>query len=98
MSDHYKHVMDCLETARNGRFCAGAEKAATEIERLRAENEKLREGILEALEWNWLSDDFPENLYFELAQLAQPKKPPAEIWADIKPEALKAQAGRRGRS
>jgi len=33
MSD-YTPVKDCLEAARNGRFCAGAESAMREIERL----------------------------------------------------------------
>ena len=41
MSNHYKHVSDCLEVARNARYCAGAEKAATEIERLQARIELL---------------------------------------------------------
>ncbi len=43
MSDRYKHVSDCLEVARNARYCAGAEKATTEIERLRTENEQRLE-------------------------------------------------------
>lgn len=43
MSDRYKHVSDCLEVARNARYCAGAEKAATEIDRLRTENEQRLE-------------------------------------------------------
>ena len=37
MSDtnYYEHVKDCLEGARNRRFCAGAENGAAEIKRLR---------------------------------------------------------------
>ena len=46
MSDRYKHVSDCLEVARNARYCAGAEKAATEIERLRM----LKDGAGDLLE------------------------------------------------
>ena len=45
MSNHYKHVSDCLEVARNARYCAGAEKAATEIERLQTKNKQLREAL-----------------------------------------------------
>lgn len=41
----YEHVKDCLEGARNGKFCAGAETAATEIERLQTRVEGL-EGAL----------------------------------------------------
>lgn len=39
-------------------------------ERLIAENSKLKEGLLEALEWNWCDEDFPESLYHELSTLA----------------------------
>jgi len=35
MSEYYEHVKDCLEGARNQRFCAGAESGAAEIKRLR---------------------------------------------------------------
>ena len=49
MSDRYKHISDCLEVARNARYCAGAEKAATEIEHLQARNELL-EKVVEAAE------------------------------------------------
>jgi len=33
-SNYYEHVKDCLEGARNQRFCAGAESGAAEIKRL----------------------------------------------------------------
>jgi hypothetical protein len=59
MTDYYKNVMDCLEVARNRRFCAGAETAAKEMKRLEelvdqglkavlvqvAENKKLQKKI-----------------------------------------------------
>jgi len=35
VSEYYKYVRDCLEGARNQRFCAGAEGGAAEIKRLR---------------------------------------------------------------
>ena len=49
MISRYKHVRDCLEAARNGRFCAGAEKAATEIKRLQSREEILLKGIAKSL-------------------------------------------------
>lgn len=42
MSD-YTPVKDCLEAARNGRFCAGAEAAVREIKRLREALEEIGE-------------------------------------------------------
>lgn len=43
---------------------------ADEVERLAAENRKLKEGLLEALEWNWCDEDFPESLFHNLSLLA----------------------------
>ena len=54
---------------------------ADEIERL-TEATKLKEGLKEALEWNWCDDDYPENLYYELSQLCKDDDELREILAD----------------
>jgi len=45
----YTPVKDCLETARNGRFCAGAESAMREIERLEAALNEIAHGAVNGM-------------------------------------------------
>lgn len=79
--------MDILQRLKTRAFAE--QSSDLDIHDAWTEIERLREGLLEALEWNWLADDYPENTYFELAQLAQPEKDAAEIWADISPQSTK---------
>jgi D-mannonate dehydratase len=48
-------------------FQRGAASRDREIDELRAHIERLREMIIEAMEWNWLDDDAPER--FELDEI-----------------------------
>jgi len=72
----------CLEVGRNLRLCAGAKWYEAEIERLTAEVTKLKEGLKEALEWDWCDDDYPENLYYELSQLCKDDDELRDLLAD----------------
>ncbi len=42
---------------------ARCEEFADTMEKLLAENAKLAESLLEALEWNWLDEDFNEVMF-----------------------------------
>jgi len=52
MSDLYYHaVRNCLEGARNGRFCAGAEEAATTIKELQSRLQAIEKQAGDATEY-----------------------------------------------
>ena len=42
-----------------------------EIERLREENKMLKEALMDAIDWNWLDEDRPEDLYTKYYVMAE---------------------------
>ena len=44
------------------------------LESLLEENKKLKEALMDAIDWNWLDDDYPENLYNKYYAMAETEK------------------------
>ena len=64
----------CEDGAAHVALIDAAQLALDEIEQWQQRTSKLRDALLEALEWNWCDEDYPENLYLEFSALCHEAK------------------------